>query len=95
MNPVRPWGRWTTPVVLVGAAVAFALPSAQSGETVHLTVNTDSPSHVINPEVYGHFFEHIYHSANGGLWGELVWNRSFELSHTRIGDWSSANGEVI
>ncbi len=97
MNPVRHWSRWKTPVILVGTAVALALPAAaRSGEAlVHLTVNTASPSHVVNPEVYGHFFEHIYHSANGGLWGELVWNRSFELSHSGIGDWSSANGEII
>jgi alpha-L-arabinofuranosidase len=32
----------------------------------------------ISPLLYGHFYEHIYHSANGGLWGDLVWNRSFE-----------------
>jgi alpha-L-arabinofuranosidase len=36
---------------------------------------------VLNPideKVYGHFLEHIYHSVNGGLWGDLVWDRSFE-----------------
>ena len=32
----------------------------------------------IDEKVYGHFLEHIYHSCNGGLWGELVWDRSFE-----------------
>jgi len=32
----------------------------------------------ISPLIYGHFYEHIYHSANGGLWGDRVWNRSFE-----------------
>ncbi len=32
----------------------------------------------IDEKVYGHFLEHIYHSVNGGLWGELVWNRSLE-----------------
>ncbi|MCL4176747.1 MAG: DUF1080 domain-containing protein [Verrucomicrobia bacterium] len=97
MNLVRHGSRWKTRLVFMGTAMAFALPVvAQSGEaTVHLSVNADSPSHVISPEVYGHFFEHIYHSANGGLWGELVWNRSFELSHAGVGDWSSAQGEVI
>ena len=32
----------------------------------------------VDEKVYGHFLEHIYHSCNGGLWGELVWDRSFE-----------------
>jgi alpha-N-arabinofuranosidase len=97
MNPVRFLARSKTHLIFVGVAVAFALPAAaQSGEgAVHLTVDIDSPSHVIHPGVYGHFFEHIYHSANGGLWGELIWNRSFELSNTGIGEWSSANGEII
>jgi alpha-L-arabinofuranosidase len=44
----------------------------------------------IDEKVYGHFFEHIYHSANGGLWGELVWNRSFEQYSSGIGThWTS------
>lgn len=62
---------------------------------IRLTVATDNPLHEVNPYVYGHFLEHIYHSANGGLWGELVWNRSFELSHAGQGDWSVENGELI
>jgi len=32
----------------------------------------------VDERIYGHFLEHIYHSVNGGLWGEMVWDRSFE-----------------
>lgn len=32
----------------------------------------------IDERIYGHFLEHIFHSVNGGLWGEMVWDRSFE-----------------
>ena len=42
---------------------------------VAVSVDTDAVANTIDPRVYGHFFEHIYHSANGGLWGEVVWNR--------------------
>jgi alpha-N-arabinofuranosidase len=45
---------------------------------VAVTVQTDKVVNTIDPHIYGHFFEHIYHSANNGLWGEVVWNRSFE-----------------
>ncbi len=45
---------------------------------VKLSVDTDKVTHRVDPKVYGHFYEHIYHSANGGLWGNVVWNRSFE-----------------
>ncbi len=48
------------------------------------TVNT------IDPKVYGHFLEHIYNSCNGGLWGELVWNRSFEAGNAN--GWTYADG---
>jgi alpha-N-arabinofuranosidase len=43
-----------------------------------LEIGSIRPVASISPLLYGHFYEHIYHSANGGLWGDLVWNRSFE-----------------
>jgi alpha-N-arabinofuranosidase len=58
-------------------------------------VDTDSPAHQVSPNVYGHFLEHIYHSVNGGLWGDLVWNRSFELSNSGMGEWSIENDEIV
>jgi len=72
-----------------------SLAAAQDAEVLKV-------SYVINPErvlsridekVYGHFFEHIYHSANGGLWGELVWNRSFE--ENSAGLWRIEDGQVV
>ncbi|MGQ9563036.1 MAG: family 16 glycoside hydrolase [Thermogutta sp.] len=62
-------------------------------QTAILTVH---PSEVLNPidrNVYGHFLEHIYHSVNGGLWGELVWNRSFE--HHDSGRWQVTDEMVV
>jgi len=49
----------------------------------------------IDEKVYGHFLEHIYHSVNGGLWGELVWNRSFELSGSGGAIWSIEGDELV
>lgn len=49
----------------------------------------------IDETVYGHFLEHIYHSVNGGLWGELVWNRSFEEWPGDAGDWSIDGDELV
>ncbi len=58
------------------AAMLLAVP-ATAGE-VSLTLHPDRVVNPIDEKVYGHFLEHIYHSCNGGLWGELVWDRSFE-----------------
>jgi alpha-N-arabinofuranosidase len=56
-------------------------------ETVSLTINPAKVEGKIDKKIYGHFLEHIYHSVNGGLWGELVWNRSFEES-VNMGRWT-------
>ncbi|HPD16248.1 MAG TPA: alpha-L-arabinofuranosidase C-terminal domain-containing protein [Planctomycetota bacterium] len=55
----------------------LATAGASAGE-VALTLQADRALNRIDEKVYGHFLEHIYHSCNGGLWGDLVWDRSFE-----------------
>jgi alpha-N-arabinofuranosidase len=74
----------------------FVVPVPETVNTgAALTVDTDNPTHQIDPKVYGQFLEHIYHSANGGLWGDLVWNRSFELNSMGGGNWSIDGDEVV
>lgn len=65
---------------MIGFLQAFcvvAAPEASGGE-VTLSSHPDRVLHRIDEKIYGHFLEHIYHSCNGGLWGELIWDRSFE-----------------
>ena len=52
--------------------------SAGHCEEISLTLHPDRVVNRVDEKVYGHFLEHIYHSCNGGLWGELIWDRSFE-----------------
>jgi alpha-N-arabinofuranosidase len=52
------------------------------------TINTQNIQHAIDEKIYGHFLEHIYNSVNGGLWGELVWNRSLERMPGSGGIWT-------
>ncbi len=83
--------------VAVALVAAVASGSSLWGADVAVTVKTDTVVNTINPQVYGHFFEHIYHSANGGIWGEAVWNRSFEQNNEGAmgpATWST-NGDVI
>ncbi len=82
------------------AAVGLIMPTvslagAQDEGTLKAsyTINPDRVLNRIDEKVYGHFFEHIYHSANGGLWGELVWNRSFEENGSGL--WSIEDGQVV
>ncbi len=56
-------------------------------ERISLSIDSTNVEGQIDEMIYGHFLEHIYHSVNGGLWGELIWNRSFE-EPTSGGRWT-------
>src|SRR5271165_3676881 len=43
-----------------------------------ITVDVDKPGHAVSPLLWGIFFEDINLSADGGIYPELVRNRSFE-----------------
>jgi alpha-L-arabinofuranosidase len=58
-------------LVLCGT-VAFAV------EPTTLTIHVDRPGVKISPMLYGIFFEEINRAGDGGLYGEMLQNRSFE-----------------
>jgi len=60
-----------------------------------ILIEPETITGMIDEKVYGHFLEHIYHSVNGGLWGELVWNRSFEEFTGASGSWSIEGNELV
>jgi len=60
---------------------------AESATT--LTIQTDEPSKVISPDLFGIFFEDISYAADGGLYAELIQNRSFEYSPNDNKRWNS------
>ena len=46
----------------------------------------------ISPELFGVFFEDINYAADGGLYAELIQNRSFEYSPSDIDHWHNESG---
>ena len=46
--------------------------------TADITIHGDKPGAAISPTLYGIFFEDINYAADGGLYAEMVQNRSFE-----------------
>jgi alpha-L-arabinofuranosidase len=48
----------------------------------NITIQVDNPGHAVSPDLFGVFFEDINLSADGGLYPELVRNRSFEDKDT-------------
>lgn len=53
-----------------------------------ITIHADQPGPALNQTQYGVFFEEISHGGEGGLYAELVNNRSFEDSLDSIPAWS-------
>lgn len=60
------------------AAVAFTLGNGELGKQ-SLNIDGDGTSHDISETMYGAFYEDINYAADGGLYAELVRNRSFEF----------------
>lgn len=55
--------------------------NAFSQNEISIDVDAKAPSGYIDPMLYGQLFEHIYFSANNGVWQELIYERSFEPEH--------------
>jgi len=65
--------------LLFTAALMFCyLISGQQARKVNINIKSGTPVGIVDPKIYGQLFEHIYFSADGGLWGEMVAERSFE-----------------
>ncbi|MFK4106023.1 alpha-L-arabinofuranosidase C-terminal domain-containing protein [Streptomyces sp. NPDC019531] len=60
--------------------------SDRPAETV-IEVDTRAPGTAISPDLFGVFFEDLSHAADGGLYAELVQNRSFEYSPADRPEW--------
>ena len=54
-------------------------------QTHTLDINTKKVGAAVSPTMYGIFFEDINYAADGGLYGELVKNRSFEFPQALLG----------
>jgi alpha-L-arabinofuranosidase len=62
----------------VASAALFSFILTAQAELARLVVHVNQPRHPIPPTLWGIFFEDINCSADGGLYAELVRNRSFE-----------------
>src|SRR5882724_13075395 len=68
--------------LVIATLLCFELHGATT-----VVVQTDKPGAHINPAMWGVFFEDINFGADGGLYAELIKNRSFEFPQVLMG-WS-------
>lgn len=69
------------PLLILGLAVGA------SAQRTALTIQAADPGKPISPDLFGIFFEDLNYAADGGLYAELIQNRSFEYSPTEQADW--------
>lgn len=66
-------------ILIISAAVLLCgLTYGQQSHKVKISITSAAPAGIIDQKIYGQLFEHIYFSADGGLWGEMIAQRSFE-----------------
>lgn len=82
-------------MAIAGAAMSFFAASAFCAEPqpanptpISVTVNLSQPGKAISPDLIGIFFEDLNYAADGGLYAELVQNRSFEYSPVERNEWT-------
>src|SRR6187399_1546847 len=83
---------------LITVVIVLLMSAQLSAQSTKLTVQVDKPIAEIQPTMWGIFFEDINLGADGGLYAELVKNRSFEFPDPMMG-WTketsgSANGSL-
>ncbi|MDR0894006.1 MAG: carbohydrate binding domain-containing protein [Prevotellaceae bacterium] len=77
--------------VTFGVLTGAATMQAQTNEFV---IQSHKPGAPIQPTMYGLFFEDINYAADGGLYAELVKNRSFEFPQHLMG-WNSFGNVTV
>jgi len=78
-------------LVLLQVAAAFSQPGAQPKSVIDVKV--DKTLAAIQPTMWGIFFEDINMGADGGIYAELVKNRSFEF-YKPLAGWSVQPADI-
>jgi len=80
---------------LIYIAILALVSLSVCAQKVSINVDTNKSDHAISPTLFGLFFEDINLSADGGVYRELVRNRSFEDADTlQYWSFSSKNGKA-
>lgn len=81
------------PKTLLISTLLLSATFAQAQVKVDIYPNT--PGAKVSPNLYGIFYEDINHAADGGLYAELIRNRSFEDNDKAADSWKAHNGATM
>jgi alpha-L-arabinofuranosidase len=76
--------------------LSVLLASSMSAQA-QVTIDIDAAQRgaQVSPELYGIFFEDINHAADGGLYAELIRNRSFEDDAKQAVEWTTIGNATM
>ena len=74
---------------IVLSLTAFCVALMAFAQSHQLDIDLKKPGAAIQPTLYGIFFEDINYAADGGLYAELVKNRSFEFPADALQGWKA------
>ncbi|MFJ9908421.1 LamG-like jellyroll fold domain-containing protein [Streptomyces sp. NPDC101152] len=86
---------WMFPTALTSDQVATLAGVPVESTTPLLSVDVAHPAHAVSPILPGLMFEDINHSGEGGIYAELVQNRTMMASDTAPVHWSAVGGTTI
>lgn len=74
-------------LIVVNSAIGQVVSQPAIGSAT-VTIDLKRPAKPISPDLWGIFFEDLNYAADGGLYGELIQNRSFEYSAVENPQWT-------
>ena len=77
----------TTKTILTTIAATLAISAG--ARTSQFDINLKKAGTPVQPTMYGIFFEDINFAADGGLYAELIKNRSFEFPQNHLQGWKA------
>lgn len=80
---------------IISILLSFAFVHIFAQQTITLDLNAKKKGSQIQPTMYGLFFEDINFAADGGLYAELVKNRSFDFPQQLMGWYTFGKVEVM
>ncbi len=94
MSRKTTWMFRSTLIIAAGSLLtSLALaPGLRAAPPARLVVEMDRPGAAVSPMLYGIFFEEINRAGDGGIYAEMLQNRSFEDAPFPLG-WKLVQGE--
>src|SRR5437868_7147391 len=78
---------------IIAIAIALASPAFAQDPPGRLSIDLEKPGVQVSPLLYGIFFEEINRAGDGGIYAEMIQNRSFEDADTPIA-WRSHKAAI-